>query len=129
MAITYKYDVQNKLLLTKISGVLTSAEVLNYFTELNQDKVARFATKEIVDLNQITDFVLTFSDLKLITKQTKSLSENGHQLTLMCAYNPLSQDIEKMMRPLFLSIDLLVILCSSEEEFEKNKRNLFSLKP
>lgn len=128
MAINYKYDMKNKLLLTKISGVLTSTEVLNYFTELNQDKYAKFATKEIVDLNQIVDFVLTFSDLKFITEQTKTLTKNGHQLTLMCAYNPLSQDIEKMMRPLFLSIDLLVILCSSEEEFNRNKSNLFSLK-
>jgi len=129
MAINYTYDLENKLLRTKITGVLTSAEVLNYFTEINQDKAAKFATKEIVDLNQVEDLVLTFSDLKSITKQTEILSKNGHEITLMCAYNPLSQDIEKMMRPLFLSIDLLVILCTSEEELNKNKRNLFSLKP
>jgi len=128
MAINYKYDLENKLLLTQISGILTSAEVLNYFTELNQDKTAKFATKEIVDLNQIEDFVLTFSDLKFITQQTEILSKNGHEITLICAYNLLSQDIEKMMRPLFLSIDLLVIPCSSEEEFKKNKKNFFSLK-
>ena len=129
MPINYKYDLENKLLLTKISGVLTSAEVLSYFTRINQDKVAKFSVNEIVDLNQVDDFILKFSDLKFITRQTEILSENGHEITLMCAYNHLSQDIGKMMRPLFLSIDLLVIFCSSEEEFVKNKRNLFYLKP
>ena len=102
---------------------------MSYFTELNQDKVAKFAVNEIVDLNQVDDFILKFSDLKFITRQTEILSENGHEITLMCAYSQLSQDIGKMMRPLFLSIDLLVIFCSSEEEFVKNKINLFNLKP
>jgi len=129
MPINYKYNLENKLLLTKINGILTSSEVLNYFTKLNQDKIAKFSTHEIVDLNQVDDFILKFSDLKFITRQTEILSKNGHEITLMCAYNPLSQDIAKMMRPLFLSIDLLVIHCSSEEEFIKNKRNLLNLMP
>lgn len=124
MTVKYEYNEESKLLLVEASGILTSKEIRDYLGELVNENVIKPDTVEIVDLNSAEDFVLTFSDLEDISKTSKSLLENGHKVTLMCAYNKLSSQIVKMMLPLFHSISLNVVFCSNEKELEKLKNTL-----
>ena len=114
MPIDFSYIKEKNLLDLKVTGVLTSDEITDYFQKLLDGGFLKPDFIEIVDLNEATDFVLRYSDLEIIAQQTKALNEIGQKATMMCSYNPISKGVSDMMLPLYHKADFTFLICESE---------------
>ena len=122
MTIQYKYDDEHNHVIVTPTCSISSTEIYEYFNQLIHDSSIKSKFLEIVDFNNVEDFILKYSDLEKLEEASKLLVEKGHKTTLICAYSKRSQEIAKMMMPLFQSVKLNLILCQSESKFEMNLR-------
>jgi len=116
MPIDFEYIEEKNILDLKVSGVLKSEEIVEYFQKILDGGFLKPEFIEIVDLNAATDFVLRYSDLNSIADQTLQLNQIGQKVTLMCVYNVKSKDISAMMLPLYKKACFEFLICNSELE-------------
>ncbi len=119
MPIDFKYDNDTNTLYLKVTGILKSSEIIDYFNNLLNGNFLKKGFVEIVDLNETTDFVLRYSNLSIIEELTKKLNNIGQKATLMCGYNNVSKGISFMMMPLYHRADFEFIICNSEDDLKK----------
>lgn len=119
MPITYNYDEKINLVSTKITGVLSSKDILEHVNSLTTDKEIKPGFIELADFNDIEDLILKYTDMLSIAGMANNMIE-VHRLTIFSAYNEFSQAILGMMMPLFHSVELNVIVCKSEKEVDDN---------
>ena len=119
MAINFKYDNDTNTLYLKVTGILKSSEIINYFNNLLNENFLTKGFVEVVDLNETTDFVLRYSDLSLIEELTKRLNNIGQKATLMCGYNDVNKGISSMMMPLYCRADFEFVICNSEYDLKR----------
>lgn len=105
MPISYEYEKETNVVNIKVTGVLTSGEIVNYFEQLLESNVVREGFIEVVDLNDVEDFVLRYSDLAQIQVLTSEINKIGQKCSLMCAYNELSKGVSSMMLILYQKAD------------------------
>ena len=118
MPINFKYDNDTNTLYLKVTGILKSSEIIDYFNNLLNENLLTKGFVEVVDLNETTDFVLRYSDLSTIEALTKKLNNIGQKATLMCGYNKVSKGISSMMLPLYQSADFNFFICNSEDDLK-----------
>ncbi len=118
MPINFKYDNDTNTLYLKVTGILKSSEIIDYFNNLLNENFLKKGFVEVVDLNETTDFVLRYSDLSIIEELTKKLNNIGQKATLMCGYNNVSKGISSMMLPLYQSADFNFFICNSEDDLK-----------
>jgi hypothetical protein len=119
MPINFKYDNDTNTLYLKVTGILKSSEIIDYFNNLLNGNSLKKGFVEVVDLNETTDFVLRYSDLSLIEELTKRLNDIGQKATLMCGYNNVSKRISSMMMPLYQRADFEFVICNSEDDLKR----------
>jgi len=119
MAINSRYDNDTNTLYLKVTGILKSSEIIDYFNKLLNGNFLKKGFVEVVDLNETTDFVLCYSDLSIIEELTKKLNNIGQKATLMCGYNNVSKGISSMMMPLYCRADFEFVICNSEYDLKR----------
>jgi hypothetical protein len=124
MPINFKYDNGTNTLYLKVTGILKSSEIIDYFNKLLNENFLKKGFVEVVDLNETTDFVLRYSDLSIIEKLTKKLNNIGQKATLMCGYDNVSKGISSMMLPLYQRADFNFFVCNSEDDLKNYMASL-----
>ena len=79
MPIQFQYDKENNMLNLTVRGKLDSKEIVEYFNKLLEGKFLRKGFLEIVDLNEVEDFTLRYSDLEQIDRLTSELNKIGQK--------------------------------------------------
>ena len=69
MPIAYTFDSELGLISTKVTGVLTTADTLEYFKDLASDPNCPEEAIEVVDFSAVTDFSLQYSEMRGITQE------------------------------------------------------------
>jgi hypothetical protein len=101
MPITYSFDQERGLVLTKVSGALTIAITTDYFGRLQQDKDCPDKPIEIVDFTDVTDFALEYGEMKAITKSYQGAKSTWDiWATIFNCPSELSYGIARMLRTL-----------------------------
>jgi len=123
MPITYDFDQKDRLILTKVSGELTTADTVKYFSCLEQDDNCPEDAIEIVDFTNVTDFVLKYNNMKEITgeyQDTKSIKKI--LATIFICPSPLSFGIGRMLQTIhqITNEKHVVIIVRSEAELERS---------
>ena len=118
MPIKFEYLEDSNILDLRVTGVLKSEEITEYFQKLLDGNFLKKDFIEIVDLNSATDFVLRYSDLTIIADQTTQLNKIGQKATMMCVYNQNSKGISAMMTPLYQRADFTFFLCDTENDLK-----------
>ncbi len=121
MPIPYEYKIDSNQIVSKISGILHSEEIAEYFKDLNNELSLSTDFIGIVDFNDADDLVLKYTDLKILSDLFQSLTDKGHLITLFYAYNSHAQGMLGMMIPLFQTMKINVLVCKNESELELNK--------
>jgi len=124
MPINFKYDNDTNTLYLKVTGILKSGEIIDYFNKLLNENFLKKGFVEVVDLNETTDFVLRYSDLSIIEVLTKKLNNIGQKATLMCGYDNVSKGISSMMLPLYQRADFNFFVCKSEDDLKNYMASL-----
>ena len=124
MPIKFEYEEETNVVNIKVTGILTSDEIVNYFSELLESNVVRKGFIEVVDLNEVEDFILRYSDLEQIKILTAELNEIGQKCSLMCACNDVSQGVSSMMYILYQRADFDYYMVDSFVAL-KSKLNVF----
>lgn len=120
MPIHYKYDIEKNLIHSFADGVVTSNDIFEHFKNIFDDEVISDGFIEVADLNDVTDFIFSHSDINNIVMLVPKWKQKGHKATLFCTYNKKSDEVSTMMIPLFQKADLLLVICKSEEELESH---------
>lgn len=124
MTIKYEYNKDLNLLSVKVIDIITSGDILGYFNDLLDECAFSPGIIEVVDLNDVSDFILKFSDLEKIKLASEIFVSKGHRATLIYANSVLSKNIANIMMPLFQSVKFPVHLCTTDVEIEKYKNLL-----
>jgi len=123
MPITYSFDQERNLVLTKVTGELSTAVTEDYFERLLQDKDCPSEAIEIVDFSGVTDFTIHYADMRKIvmiyqmTKSTRNI-----WATIFSCKSDLSYGIARMLEALheIANKDHKVIVTRSQEELDKH---------
>lgn len=124
MPIDFEYNSAKNTLDLKVTGILKSSEIIDYFQKLLEGEFLEDGFMEIVDLNKTTDFLLRYTDLEIIEDLTKKLNNIGQKATIMCGYNEVSKGISSMMLPLYQRADFTFFICESESELRTFMKSL-----
>ena len=131
MPITYSFDQERQLILTKVTGVLTIAQTEDYFERLQQDCDCPGQAIEIVDFSDVSDFEIHYNEMSEITrryqgtKTTKSI-----RATIFNCPSDLSYGIARMLQTLheIANKKHKVIITRSQEELYECIKELQSNK-
>ena len=115
MPIEYSYDDEEKEILCLVSGTLTSGEIVEYFGKIISDKRIK-DFYEIVNLSEVNDLVVRYSDLGKLRKQSKIWKGNGHKFTFFLTPTETSKGIVDLLTPVLRSADIFTYICSKEDE-------------
>ena len=119
MPITYSFDQERRLVLTKVSGALTIAITTDYFARLQQDKNCPERAIEIVDFSDVTDFALQYGEMNAITQRYQSTkSTRDIWATIFSCTSEISYGIARMLQTLheITNEKHNVIITRSQEE-------------
>ncbi|MBU8923237.1 MAG: hypothetical protein KOO63_15565 [Bacteroidales bacterium] len=131
MPITYSFDHDRRLILTKVTGELDLALTEEYFALLQQDDKCPDKAIEIVDFSAVSDFSIHYGEMSRITdiyQGTKSGKDI--QATIFNCTSKLSYGIARMLQALheFANDKHIVIITRSNGELEKCIEDLRSNK-
>jgi hypothetical protein len=101
MPITYSFDKERGLVLTKVTGKLSIAITEDYFARLQQDKECPENAIEIVDFSDVTDFEIQYGEMEKITQDYQSTKMTKCiQATIFNCTSDLSYGIARMLQTL-----------------------------
>lgn len=127
MPIHYRIDKEQGLVHTEVLGELTINETIEYFNRLQQDENIPNDAIEIVDFDQVTDFKILFSDMKVITQSYQSAKSGKNILaTIFVATTQVAYGIARMLQTLHLieNEHHIVQIVRSEKELEAKIKNV-----
>jgi len=129
MPITYSFDQERGLVLTKVTGKLSIAITEDYFACLQQDTECPKKAIEIVDFSDVTDFAIHYGEMKKITEtyqNTKSVKDI--RATVFNCTSDLSFGIARMLQTLheITNEKHTVTITKSKEELDKCIEELLS---
>jgi len=129
MPITYSFDKERRLIVTKVTGELTIALTEDYFSRLQQDSNCPEEAIEIVDFSGVTDFTLTHGDMTKITQRYQSTkSTRVVRGTIFNCTSVLSYGIARMLQTFHAIANEkhTVIITRSQEELAQSIEDLRS---
>lgn len=122
MPITYSFDKERGLVLTKVTGKLSIAITEDYFAQLQRDKECPENAIEVVDFSDVTDFAIHYGEMEKITQvyQSTKLTQ-GIQVTIFNCTSDLSYGIARMLQTLhgIANEKHTVNITRSQEELDK----------
>lgn len=121
MTIKAEYDPGTNIFSVQASGKLTSTEIRNHLQDMLANTSCLPGFIELVNLDDVEDFALLFSDLDLepINEACEKLLAKGHRAVLVRTYNEKSRRLAEMILPVFRAATLNVHFCNTDEEFER----------
>jgi len=122
MPITYTFDKERRLVLTKVTDRLTVAITEDYFARLQQDNDCPEEAIEIVDFSDVTDFAIHYGDMDRITQRYQSIKVTREiRATVFTCTSPLSYGIARMLQAIheITNEKHTVIITRSQEELAK----------
>lgn len=122
MPITYSFDKERGLVLTKVTGELSIAITLDYFAQLQQDEDCPEKAIEIVDFSGVTDFAIQYGEMRQITLTFQDAkSSRDIRATIFNCSSDLSYGIARMLQALheIANEKHTVIITRSREELDK----------
>ena len=121
MPITYSFDQERRLIVTKVIGELTTALTEDYFARVDQDMNCPEAAIEIVDFSGVTDFAMNYGDMRKITQRyQRTKSTRDVQATFFNCTFDLSYGVARMLQTLhqIANAKHTVIITRSQEELD-----------
>ena len=101
MPITYSFDQERRLILTRVTGRLSIALTEDYFARLEQDKDCPEDAIEVVDFSGVTDFALQSGEMRRITETYQGTrSTRSIRATIFNCTSDLSYGIARMLQAL-----------------------------
>ena len=101
MPITFTIDTEQRLVLVKPTGVLTTAETLDYFEELGSGGSCPQEAIEVVDFSEVTDFVIRYSNARMIAETSEDLrSQSPLMATIFLCPSKVAFGIARMLQSL-----------------------------
>ena len=101
MPITYSFDQDQGLILTRVTDELSIALTEDYFARLQQDEDCPENAIEIVDFSGVTDFAIHYREMSKITNKYQSTkSKKGIRATVFNCTSELSYGIARMLQTL-----------------------------
>jgi hypothetical protein len=132
VSISYTFDHDLGLILTKVTGVLTIERTLEYFEHLTSDPDCPNAAIEIVDFSDITDFSLQYSEIRSITQFYQSTKAVKQILaTIFHCSSDLEYGIGRMLLVLheIINPQHIVRITRTQKNLEQTINALRSNKP
>ena len=86
MPMTYEYDPDRNLVNTRVQGVVTIQDMLNYVCSVLQDTSVRPGFIEVADCEGVEDIVVSFGQLRPFRQYWQEYVEKGCRATLI--YTP-----------------------------------------
>ena len=129
MPITYSFDQERRLVVTKVTGELTVALTEDYFSRLQHDGNCPEEAIEIVDFSGVTDFALHYGEMSRITQRYQSTkSTRDVRATVFNCTSDLSYGVARMLQALheIANEEHTVIITRSQEELTKSIEDLRS---
>jgi uncharacterized protein YyaL (SSP411 family) len=122
MPITYSFDQERRLILTRVTGGLTIALTEDYFARLQQDNDCPEDAIEIVDFSGVADFAIHYGEMSTITQRYQNTkSTRDIRATIFNCTSDLSYGIARMLQTLheIANEKHEVIITRSQEELAK----------
>ena len=122
MPITYSFNQERGLILTKVTGELTIALTEDYFTRLQQDNNCPEEAIEIVDFSGVTDFAIHYGEMEKITQRYQGTkSTRDIRATIFNCTSDHSYGIARMLQTLheIANEKHSVMITRSQEELAK----------
>ena len=132
MPITYSFDQERSLILTRVTGRLSISITEDYFARLEQDEDCPADAIEVVDFSGVTDFALQFGEMRRITQTyQRTRSTRNIRATIFACTSDLSYGIARMLQALhdIANKRHSVIITASEEELATCIRELRRNRP
>ena len=119
MSISYTYHADKSHILTKVSGVVTLEETLEYIDRINADPRISKAFYEIVDFADTDNFDFGyFESNQLIEKLAELRADKGYMGTILIADRDLIQGMSNMFQSIGECHNVPVTVVHSFEEAE-----------
>jgi hypothetical protein len=122
MPITYAFDQDQGLILTRVTGELSIGLTQDYFSRLQQDRECPAKAIEIVDFSGVTDFAIDYGEMSTITsKYQRTKSTRGILATVFNCTSELSYGIARMLQTLheLANEHHVVIITRTREELTR----------
>jgi len=122
MPISYAFDQDQSLILTRVTGELSIGMTEDYFSRLQQDRDCPEKAIEIVDFSGVTDFAIHYGEMSNITaKYQNTKSTKGLQATIFNCTSELSYGIARMLQTLheLANENHVVVITRSQEELNR----------
>ena len=119
MPISYKIDREQDLIYTKVSGQLTIKMTIEYFKCIQEDENIRNDAIEIVDFDNVDDFTISYSDMRIITQSFQTAKSKKHILgTIFMSKSDVAYGIARMLQTLheIANKQHIVVVVRSDEE-------------
>jgi len=132
MPITYCFDQERGLILTRVTGELSITLTEDYFANLQRDGNCPEDAIEVVDFSGVTDFALKYGEISRITRRYQGLKSTRRiRATIFNCTSDLSYGVARMLQTLHeLANDKhTVIVTRSQEERAACIERLRSGKP
>lgn len=122
MPITYAFNHDRGLILTRVTGELSIDMTYDYFSRLQQDRDCPEKAIEIVDFSDVTDFAIHYGEMRNITTRYQSTkSTKNLRATIFNCTSELSYGIARMLQTLheLANVDHVVMITQSQEELHR----------
>ena len=132
MPISYSFDQDQGLILTRVTGELSIAITEDYFYRLQHDQDCPAKAVEIVDFSGVTDFAIHYGEMSRITDRYQNTkSTKGILATIFNCTSELSYGIARMLQTLheLANKNHVVIITRTQEELRRCIENLRSNQP
>ena len=125
MSISYTYDADKSHIITKVSGVVTTKETLEYMDRINADPRISKPFYEIVDFADTDNFDFGyFESNQLIEKLAKLREDKGYMGTILIADRDLIQGMSNMFQSIGECHNVPITVVHSFQEAEDMISNL-----
>ena len=132
MPISYTFDKNRGLIITKVSGELNISITQDYFERLAKDKNCPGEAIEIVDFSGVTDFSIRYGEMRKITEAYQNTkSTRNIRSTIFNCTSDLSYGIARMLKTLheIANEKHIVTITRSPEELIESIKELRSDQP
>ena len=100
---TYQYEAEPKFIRVKATGIVTTKEMLEYVSSVIEDAKIEKNFIEIVDMQHVSDLIVTYSELKPFQRMWEKYVEKGCRAVVCYAPTDLSYGTVRMIKSIILA--------------------------
>lgn len=129
MPITYEYETAPRIIRAKVTGLLTTDDLLNYLKSITEDTAIKTGFIEFIDFEKVSDLVISYVGSTQFPYMWENYMKKGCKAVLVYAPTDLGYGTVRMLRTVIFSYheeaeDLLTVSRSKKELENKLKEIL-----